>query len=180
VYGAHIDPRASVLECCGPLQLSRAAISARLMPSALWVPSVPFINPKRGGDTFFPSFPSRSSVSDIFPHNPLISRVLTPLNLNKTFSRSQQRIRRFAQKFARYSHINVNEKLYATNTASGRNSSVPPKIKNKNFRDSHNNVTPISFSDLPDSDFFRASDLPFSKPSTTPHRPCIFPVPLRS
>jgi hypothetical protein len=61
----------------------------------------------------------------------LISRVLTPLNLNKTFSRGEQRIRRFAQKFARYSHINVNEKLYATNTTSSRNSSVPPKIKTK-------------------------------------------------
>ena len=57
MYTNRRNPRASVLECCSPLQLSRTPVTPR----------------------------TERSIARISPHNPLISRVLTPLNLNKEF-----------------------------------------------------------------------------------------------
>jgi hypothetical protein len=114
MYTTSINPRASVLGCCSPLQLLRTPELAR----------------------------SYRYIGSICPSNPLISRVLTPFNLNEEFSPRQPGFSRPHNNSHVNSHNNVSAKFVPTSTPSATSGHVPPKPRTKKCPNSHINITP--------------------------------------
>jgi hypothetical protein len=105
MYTTVINPRASVLECCSPLQLS-------------WTP------PARTPPYIF----------NISPRNPLISRLFTGSHWNEKNSPQPPNARDSHNNLCANLHINPTHLRNRTRTASTTSAPVPPKTCTKKSR----------------------------------------------